>query len=29
MSADTGLRLGKYFIVSPELWLNIQTQLGF
>jgi antitoxin HigA-1 len=26
MSADTALRLGKYFNVSPEFWLNIQTR---
>jgi len=26
LSADTALRLGKFFSVSPEFWLNIQTQ---
>lgn len=26
MSADTALRLGKFFNVSPEFWLNIQTR---
>lgn len=26
MSADTALRLGKYFNVTPEFWLNIQTR---
>lgn len=25
ISADTALRLGIYFGVSPELWLNLQT----
>ena len=25
ISADTALRLGAYFDVSPELWLNLQT----
>ena len=25
VSADTALRLGKYFGVSPEFWLNLQT----
>ena len=25
ITADTALRLGKYFGVSPELWLNLQT----
>lgn len=25
ISADTALRLGTYFGVSPELWLNLQT----
>lgn len=24
MTADTALRLGKYFGVSPELWLGLQ-----
>ena len=24
ITADTALRLGKYFGVSPELWLNLQ-----
>jgi plasmid maintenance system antidote protein VapI len=24
ISADTALRLGKYFDVSPETWLNLQ-----
>jgi len=26
MSADTALRLGKFFNVTPEFWLNIQTR---
>ncbi len=26
MSADTALRLGKYFNISPEFWLNIQVR---
>ncbi|MDP4008715.1 MAG: HigA family addiction module antitoxin [Candidatus Peregrinibacteria bacterium] len=25
ISADTALRLGKYFSTSPEFWLNLQT----
>jgi addiction module HigA family antidote len=25
ITADTALRLGKYFNVSPELWLGLQT----
>ena len=25
ITADTALRLGKYFGVSPEVWLNLQT----
>ena len=25
ISADTALRLGKYFGVSPELWMGLQT----
>lgn len=25
ISADTALRLGKYFNVSPEIWLNLQA----
>ena len=25
ITADTALRLGTYFGVSPELWLNLQT----
>lgn len=25
ISADTALRLGKYFNVSPEFWLNLQA----
>ena len=25
ISADTALRLGKYFNTSPEFWLNIQA----
>ena len=25
ITADTALRLGIYFGVSPELWLNLQT----
>ncbi len=26
ITADTALRLGKYFGVSPELWLGIQME---
>jgi antitoxin HigA-1 len=26
VSADTALRLGRFFNVSPEFWLNIQTR---
>lgn len=25
ISADTALRLGKYFKVSPQFWLNLQS----
>lgn len=25
ITADTALRLGKYFAVSPETWLNLQV----
>ncbi len=25
MTADTALRLGKYFGVSPEVWLDLQS----
>lgn len=25
ISADTALRLGRYFNTSPEFWLNLQT----
>ncbi|MBI3956443.1 MAG: HigA family addiction module antidote protein [Candidatus Kerfeldbacteria bacterium] len=25
ISADTALRLGKYFKTSPQFWLNLQT----
>lgn len=25
ITADTALRLGRYFRVSPELWLNLQV----
>ena len=25
ISADTALRLGKYFSTSPELWLDLQS----
>jgi addiction module HigA family antidote len=25
ITADTALRLGTYFGVSPEMWLNLQT----
>jgi addiction module HigA family antidote len=25
ITADTALRLGMYFGVSPEIWLNLQT----
>lgn len=26
VTADTALRLGTYFEVSPELWLNLQAE---
>jgi antitoxin HigA-1 len=26
VSADTAIRLGRYFGTSPEFWLNLQTQ---
>ena len=26
VSADTALRLGKYFGMSPEFWLNLQSR---
>jgi len=26
ITADTALRLGKYFGVSPEFWLNLQAR---
>ena len=26
ISADTALRLGTYFGVSPEIWLNLQSE---
>lgn len=26
ISADTALRLGRYFGVSPELWLGLQSE---
>ena len=25
ITADTALRLGRYFGMSPEFWLNLQT----
>jgi addiction module HigA family antidote len=25
ITADTALRLGKYFSVSPDIWLNLQA----
>ena len=25
ITADTALRLGKYFTVSPEIWLDLQS----
>lgn len=28
MTADTTLRLGRYFGVEPQLWLNPQTRHG-
>ena len=28
ITADTALRLGKYFGVSPEIWLDLQTNYG-
>ena len=29
ITADTALRLGKYFGVSPEVWLGLQTDYDF
>ncbi|MEA4862242.1 MAG: HigA family addiction module antitoxin [Victivallaceae bacterium] len=26
ITADTAMRLGRYFSVSPEFWLNLQTR---
>jgi len=26
ITADTALRLARYFIVSPESWLGLQTE---
>ena len=26
ITADTALRLGKYFDIEPEFWLNLQTR---
>ncbi len=26
ITADTALRLGKYFKMSPQFWLNLQTR---
>ena len=26
ITADTALRLGRYFDVEPQLWLNLQTR---
>lgn len=26
MTADTALRLGRYFSVEPQLWMNLQAQ---
>lgn len=26
ISADTALRLGKYFSISPHFWLNLQSR---
>ncbi len=28
ISADTALRLGKYFSVSPEIWLDLQSDFA-
>jgi antitoxin HigA-1 len=28
ITADTALRLGMYFGVSPEIWLNLQVDYG-
>ena len=25
MTADTALRLGQYFDMSPDFWMNLQT----
>jgi antitoxin HigA-1 len=29
ITADTALRLGKYFNVSPELWLGLELQADY
>lgn len=26
ITADTALRLGRYFVIAPEFWLNLQTR---
>lgn len=26
ITADTALRLGRYFSIDPQFWLNLQTQ---
>lgn len=26
ISADTALRLGRYFSIEPEFWINLQTR---
>jgi len=26
ITADTALRLGKYFVIEPEFWLNLQMR---
>ena len=28
ITADTALRLGKYFSIEPEFWLNLQMRLN-
>ena len=26
VTTDTALRLGRYFVTTPELWINLQTR---
>jgi addiction module HigA family antidote len=29
ISADTALRLGRFYGISPEFWLGLQKNIGF